>query len=101
MGPFDRVFGRIYVFTIQFFLPSTYNFTQMDGMFKAGATVLCLVILSTVLSHTRRRRPSNFLVPPGPRGYPIIGNLVDMPSHQAASWLTFAKWGEIYGTYLL
>ena len=33
--------------------------------------------------------------PPGPRPWPIIGNLLDIPaSHE---WFTFAKWGETYG----
>ncbi|KAK0501150.1 cytochrome P450 [Armillaria luteobubalina] len=33
--------------------------------------------------------------PPGPRGIPFLGNLLDMPSEK--EWLTFAKWGEKYG----
>ncbi|PBK93427.1 cytochrome P450 [Armillaria gallica] len=34
-------------------------------------------------------------LPPGPRGIPLIGNLLDLPSEK--EWLTFAKWGEKYG----
>lgn len=34
-------------------------------------------------------------LPPGPAGLPLIGNLLDMPSD--SDWLTFAKWGELYG----
>jgi hypothetical protein len=74
----------------------------MDCMFNAeslSTTVLSLVVLTVVISSFRKRSP--FPLPPGPRGYPVVGNLVDMPSHQTPSWLTFAKWGEIYGTYLL
>ncbi|ESK93754.1 cytochrome p450 [Moniliophthora roreri MCA 2997] len=33
--------------------------------------------------------------PPGPPGYPIIGNVLDMPSEK--EWLTFAQWGDTYG----
>ncbi|KAK0479578.1 cytochrome P450 [Armillaria novae-zelandiae] len=33
--------------------------------------------------------------PPGPRGIPLLGNLLDMPSEK--EWLTFAQWGEKYG----
>ncbi len=33
--------------------------------------------------------------PPGPRGIPFLGNLLDMPSEK--EWLTFAEWGEKYG----
>ncbi|KAF9033183.1 cytochrome P450 [Panaeolus papilionaceus] len=34
-------------------------------------------------------------LPPGPRAWPLIGNLLDMPTSQ--EWLTFAKWGKKYG----
>ncbi|KAJ7194939.1 cytochrome P450 [Mycena pura] len=34
-------------------------------------------------------------LPPGPTGYPFIGNVFDMP--KSHSWKTFAKWGEQYG----
>ncbi|KAG7451799.1 cytochrome P450 [Guyanagaster necrorhizus] len=40
------------------------------------------------------RRAMQF--PPGPRGLPFIGNLLDMPSEK--EWLTFAKWGEKYAS---
>ncbi|KAK0222555.1 cytochrome P450 [Armillaria nabsnona] len=43
----------------------------------------------------RRTRRSTARFPPGPRGLPLIGNLLDMPSEQ--EWLTFAKWGGRYG----
>ncbi|KAK0479595.1 cytochrome P450 [Armillaria novae-zelandiae] len=43
----------------------------------------------------RRTRRSTAPYPPGPRGLPLIGNLLDMPSQK--EWLTFAKWGEKYG----
>ncbi|KAK0501149.1 cytochrome P450 [Armillaria luteobubalina] len=34
-------------------------------------------------------------LPLGPRGIPLLGNLLEMPSEK--EWLTFAKWGEKYG----
>ncbi|KAG2108532.1 cytochrome P450 [Suillus discolor] len=33
--------------------------------------------------------------PPGPPGWPIIGNVLDMP--YIRPWLTFTEWGEKYG----
>jgi len=35
--------------------------------------------------------------PPGPTGWPLIGNLLDFPKMK--EWLTFAKWGEKWGTW--
>lgn len=33
--------------------------------------------------------------PPGPRGYPIIGNLLDMPSE--LQWERYSEWSKKYG----
>ncbi|KAG6917741.1 hypothetical protein DXG01_001279 [Tephrocybe rancida] len=34
-------------------------------------------------------------LPPGPKGWPIVGNLFDMPKE--TMWHTFAEWGKTYG----
>jgi len=34
-------------------------------------------------------------LPPGPKGYPIIDNLLDVPTDK--SWQTFDQWSKIYG----
>lgn len=34
-------------------------------------------------------------LPPGPKGFPFIGNVLDMPSEK--EWQTFARWGETWG----
>lgn len=62
-------------------------FTLLD----VSLVFLALFILRCLL----RPRPLVSL-PPGPKGLPIIGNVLDMPSEK--DWLTFAHWGDIYGT---
>jgi hypothetical protein len=51
---------------------------------------LALFILTRFFS---ARQPAP--LPPGPKGLPVLGNILDMPSEQ--EWLTFAKWGETWG----
>jgi len=52
-------------------------------------TLAALVSISFVKS--RRSSP----LPPGPSGWPLIGNILDMPTREG--WKTFARWGEKYG----
>ncbi|KAK1216462.1 hypothetical protein PQX77_020931 [Marasmius sp. AFHP31] len=40
-------------------------------------------------------KKSSLPLPPGPKGLPLLGNLLDMPSEK--EWHTFAKWGQQYG----
>ncbi|KAJ7290010.1 cytochrome P450 [Mycena rebaudengoi] len=43
-------------------------------------------------------RPAKLCLPPGPKGYPLIGNLLELPrSHE---WLTYSKWATVYGQIL-
>jgi hypothetical protein len=37
-------------------------------------------------------------LPPGPRGYPIIGNILELRSGQ---WLKFSEWRKKYGQFVL
>jgi hypothetical protein len=41
------------------------------------------------------QKRSGLPYPPGPKGYPLIGNLLDIPSD--FGWLTFKKYAEQYG----
>jgi hypothetical protein len=45
-----------------------------------------------------RRRPA-LPFPPGPKGLPIIGNALDMPSRNP--WLTYWQWGITCSKYFL
>ncbi|KAF8883978.1 cytochrome P450 [Infundibulicybe gibba] len=41
------------------------------------------------------RNPKRLPLPPGPKGLPIIGNLLDMPAHKP--WVIYNEWSKTYG----
>ena len=65
---------------------------QDRGIFSVGA------ILGLLVFYTARYLASPYRkLPPGPRGYPIIGNLLEMENGQ---WLKFSKWQKKYGLFV-
>jgi len=60
------------------------------------AFVLWFAGLTTV--QNARRNSKRLPYPPGPKGYPIIGSLLEAPTEK--TWLTYAEWGRTYGEQL-
>ncbi|KAF8897192.1 cytochrome P450 [Infundibulicybe gibba] len=56
---------------------------------------LCLATLGLFIIRRFIRSRSTVPLPPGPKGLPLVGNILDMPSEK--EWLTFAKWGDTWG----
>ncbi|KAG7085838.1 hypothetical protein E1B28_003375 [Marasmius oreades] len=52
--------------------------------------ILSFTLALLLMFFTSRNR-----LPPGPKGLPLIGNVLDMPNGQ--EWKTFAEWGRQYG----
>ncbi|KAG1741079.1 cytochrome P450 [Suillus lakei] len=56
---------------------------------------LCLAGVAVYLAKQVFNKKNSASYPPGPPGWPVIGNVTDMP--RIKPWLTFAEWGKKYG----
>src|SRR6266699_602034 len=66
---------------------------QDRGIFTIGA------ILGLIVLYTARYLASPYRkLPPGPRGYPFIGNLLEL---REAQWLKFTVWRKKYGQFVV
>ncbi|KAH9892379.1 cytochrome P450 [Xylariomycetidae sp. FL2044] len=59
------------------------------------AVPLLLFILFRLVVVSRENRSPHAKLLPGPKGYPIVGNLLDIPPKH--SWLKFKEWADEYG----
>jgi hypothetical protein len=53
------------------------------------------VMLFRQLKKGRDGNPNGFPLPPGPKGYPLIGNLFDVPADKP--WVVYDEWHKTYG----
>ncbi|KAI0050257.1 cytochrome P450 [Auriscalpium vulgare] len=70
----------------------TFSLTSWTTL-DLAAIVICAYFVNVVHDRCKRR---GLPYPPGPRGLPFIGNLLDLPSDEG-SWIAFTKLGKQYG----
>ena len=84
--------------SFRFYLSSAFlSGDVLEAMVSNAVLAIALLFLVYILKSvfSKARKPP---LPPGPKGLPLVGNILDMPSEK--DWLTFAKWGETYGMSL-
>ena len=59
------------------------------------AAVFFSLILIKQLKKNRSGNPNSLPLPPGPKGYPLIGNLFDIPLDKP--WIVYEEWSKTYG----
>jgi len=72
-----------------------WKWVQDRGPFSVGA-ILGLIVLYTARYFASPYRK----LPPSPRGYPIIGNLLEMTHIRGGQWLKFSEWQKKYGQFV-
>jgi hypothetical protein len=62
-------------------------------LYSIGVGVVAVTLF--VLRHHFTAKPAHLPLPPGPKGYPILGNLLDFG--YASPWLMYDKWFKQFG----
>ena len=63
-----------------------------------SAPIVICFLLGFTLFVARRLQRSSQPRPPGPKPWPLIGNVLDIPLIRP--WITYRNWSKVYSTYL-
>ena len=73
-------------------LLETHLYQTLAALFFGG-------VLFRQWSKSRSGNPKGLPLPPGPKGYALIGSLLDMPIDKP--WLVYDEWHKTYGKSLI
>ena len=77
-------------------ISSTIDLLVVYPYYKLAALFFGVVLFKQ-LKRSRDGNPNGLPLPPGPKGYPLIGNLFDMPVHEP--WVVYDEWRKTYGKF--
>lgn len=83
--------------TTSFNVSTIRSFDEMPDFYAVLlfiAISLVTVIVQSIVKH-KGTNPDGLPLPPGPKPFPLLGNLRDLPKERA--WLTYKDWQETYG----
>jgi hypothetical protein len=68
---------------------------QSHPWLTAAGLLFCLWCLTN--TGGRKLNPNRLLRPPGPKGLPFLGAMLEVPSLSQKPWLVYDKWFKKYG----
>ena len=78
--------------------PSTIGLLGTYTYYKLAALFFGILIVFRQLKKGSNGNPKGLPLPPGPKGYPLIGNLFDMTVDN--NWVIFDEYRKTYGKLL-
>ena len=84
-------------------LPLLFSMSKI-GLLETYAYYKFAALLFSLLLFRQRKKsrdgnPNGLPLPPSPKGYPLIGNLFDMPIYKP--WVIYDEWCKTYGKTLI
>ena len=77
-------------------ISSAIGLLGIHPYYKQAALFSIIVMLFRQLKKSKDgSNPNGLPFPPGPKGYPLIGNVFDMPVHEP--YVVFDEWRKTYG----
>ena len=73
------------------------RYQTINSNMTSPSLLLGLLLVLPTLVWLFKRRRSRLPLPPGPKGWPIVGNLKDLDHEDKHTWLRYTDWMSTYG----